>query len=262
MRQLIILFLFIPTFAFSQLNQTDANGLRQGKWQKKQANGRLLYEGEFKDGKPVGEWKRFHPGGQVKAHMFYKGDTAQAVLYDVWRKKIAEGNYLNQKKEGLWLIYKNDKKVAEESYKNGLKHGLSKKFYNTYEVMEESDWVNGKQHGNYQVFYKSGQAYLQCKISNSMRDGLFLVNFENGQQQLIGAYKNNLRDGEWKYQNNRGEHLYSLLYNNGELLNPQVRDSVANIQMQDLEQNKGAILDPEKFMQDPSEYMMQNRQKR
>ncbi len=56
MRILVILFLLVPMFSFSQLNQTDTNGLRQGKWQKKQANGRLMYEGEFKDDKPVGEW--------------------------------------------------------------------------------------------------------------------------------------------------------------------------------------------------------------
>ena len=46
MRPLIVLLLFLPTLVFSQLNQTDANGLRQGKWQKMQTNGRLLYEGE------------------------------------------------------------------------------------------------------------------------------------------------------------------------------------------------------------------------
>ena len=119
---ILFIFIFLPTIVFSQLNKTDAKGLRQGKWQKKQANGRLLYEGEFKDGKPVGEWKRYHPGGQLKAEITYKGDTAQTVLFDVWRKKIAEGNYVNQKKEGLWEIYKNKQKVADEEYKYGLKH--------------------------------------------------------------------------------------------------------------------------------------------
>lgn len=259
MRIFILIFLFLPTLAFTQINQTDSNGLRQGKWEKNQANGRPIYKGFFKNGKPVGEWKRYHPGGQLKAEIVYKGDTAQTVLYDVWRKKVASGNYVNQKKEGVWSIYKEQQKVAEEEFQKGIKQGTSRRFYDTREILEQSDWVNGKQEGDYQVFFKSGKPYMQCKMKNGMRHGLFLIYFKNGIQQLIGAYKNNLRNGEWKYQNDKGEHLYSLYYDNGELLNPAVRDSIEDIKMQDLENKKGAILDPEKFMQDPSEYMMKNK---
>lgn len=262
MRILLVIFLFLPTLVFSQINQTDANGLRQGKWQKKQANGRLIYEGQFKDGKPIGEWKRYHPGGQVKAEITYKGDTAQTQLYDVWRKKVAEGNFINQKKEGVWSIFKNKQKVAEEEYISGFKHGVSRRFYDTREVMEECDWVNGKQLGDYQVFYKNGKPYMQCKMKENMRHGLFIIYFENEQQELVGEYRNNLRHGEWKYNNQEGEHMYTLFYDNGQILNPAVRDSVDSLIMKDLEKGKGAILDPEKFMQDPSEYMIKNREKR
>lgn len=262
MRVVLFIFLFLPILTFSQINQTDANGLRQGLWQKRQDNGRPIYEGHFKDGKPVGEWKRYHPGGQVKAEIIYKGDTAQTILYDVWRKKVAEGNYVNQKKEGVWSIYKEKQKVAEEEFHNGIKQGVSRRFYDTREVMEESDWVNGKQEGDYQVFFKNGEPYIQCKMKNDMRHGLFLIYYENGQQQLIGQYLNNLRHGEWKYLNKDGEYLYSLHYDNGQILNPAVRDSVENLKMKDLENNKGAILDPEKFMQDPSEYMIKNKMNR
>ena len=262
MRILIVLFLLLPMFVFSQLNQTDANGLRQGKWEKKQANGRLVYEGYFNDGKPVGEWKRYHKGGQVKAEIVYKGDTAQTVLYDVWHKKIASGNYVNQKKEGVWDIYRNNQKVAEEEYANGAKNGLARKFYDTGKIMEECQWENGQQNGDYQVFYKSGKPYLQCKMKENVRNGLFLIYSENGQQELVGEYQNNLRHGEWKYQNQQGEHSYTLFYDKGQILNPHVRDSIGNIEMQNLEKNKGAIIDPEKFLEDPSGYMMKNKEKR
>lgn len=261
MRILIVLFLFFPTIVFSQLNQTDSDGLRQGSWQKKQANGRLMYEGEFKDGKPVGDWKRYHPGGQIKAEITYKGDTARTQLYDVWRKRVAEGIFINQKKEGVWSIFKNKQKVAEEEYKGGIKNGVSRRFYDTREVMEECDWVNGKQEGNYQVFYKNGEPYMQCKMTDNLRNGLFLIYFENKQQELVGEYKNNLRHGEWKYYSEKGVYLYSLYYEYGQILNPAVRDSVNGLVMKNLEKNKGAILDPEKFMQDPSDYMMKNREK-
>lgn len=261
MRILVVLFLLVPMFSFSQLNQTDGNGLRQGKWQKKQTNGRLMYEGEFKDDKPVGEWKRYHPGGQVKAEIVYSGDTAKTVLFDVWRKKVASGNYVNQQKEGVWKIYKQNRVIADEEYKFGLKHGLSHRYYDTGEVMEEKQWQNNQEEGNHQVFYKNGKPYLQCKMHIGLRNGLFLIYYKNGQQELIGEYKNNLRHGEWKYQNQNGEELYTLIYDKGQILNPSVRDSISNLQMQELEVGIDAILDPEKFMQDPSEYMMKNRTK-
>ncbi len=259
MRYLIFICLFLPVFAFSQVNQTDVNGLKQGLWQKKQDNGRLIYEGQFKDDKPVGEWKRYHPGGQLKALIEYKGDTAFTQLFDVWRKKVAEGNFVNQKKEGVWKIYKENRVVADEEYRLGLKNGVSHRYYETGEVMEEKYWINNKEEGNYQVFYKNGQPYMQCKMKLGMRDGLFLTHFDNDRTEMEGGYKNNLRHGEWKYFDREGTHLYSLFYDNGQLLNPWVQDSIGSLEMQNLEKNKGSILDPEKFMEDPSEYMIKNK---
>ncbi|MFV0266127.1 MAG: toxin-antitoxin system YwqK family antitoxin [Draconibacterium sp.] len=259
MYKLLVLFIFLPFLSFSQINQTDANGLRQGLWKKTQPNGRPVYEGPFKDGKPVGEWKRYHPGGQVKALIEYRGDTAHTQLFDVWRKKLAEGDFLNEKKTGVWSVFKENQKVADEEYRNGVKDGVSHRYYDTGEVMEESYWENDVQEGDYQVFFKTGEPYMQCKMQNNMRNGLFLVYFENGQQEVVGAYKNNLRHDEWKYYDEDGKYQYSLFYNEGQILNPQVRDSIDSLQMKELEKNKGHLLDPEKFMQDPSEYMMQNK---
>jgi len=262
MRILFIFIFFIPLFAAAQLNQTDANGLRQGTWQKKQANGRLLYEGQFKDDKPIGEWKRYHPGGQLKALIEYHGDTAYTQLFDVWKNKVAEGAYVNERKEGLWKIFNQNRLVADETYVGGIKNGVAHRYYDTGEVMEETHWQNGEQNGDYKVFFKNGEPYLQCKMRDNMRDGLFLVYFENGRQEMVASYRNNLRDGDWKYYNREGDLRYTLQYDQGKILNPQVRDSVDNLQMQELEKNKDVLMDPEKFMEDPSEYMLKNRMNR
>ncbi|MCF6332248.1 MAG: hypothetical protein L3J11_03110 [Draconibacterium sp.] len=257
MRIALLIFIFIPFFALSQINQTDANGLRQGLWQKQQANGRLLYEGNFKDGKPVGVWKRFHEGGQVKAVIKYEqsSDSAFAQLFDKLGKKVAEGNFVNQKKEGNWVYFSKNRKVAEEHYKLGLKNGVSRKYYKTGELMELADWINGMQHGNYQIYFKTGKPYFQCKMSNNQRNGLCLVYFQDGKPEMEANYKNNLRHGEWKYYNKQGELLYVLKYDNGEILNPEVRDSIANQKLLNTEKGKDNISDPEKFMEDPMEYM-------
>lgn len=258
MRIAIILFILFPLISFGQINQIDVNGLRQGHWQKQQANGRLIYDGNFKDGVPIGEWKRFHPGGQVKAIINYKAgsDSAFTQLFDVWGKKVAEGNYLNEKKSGLWIYFSENKKVADEYFENGLKNDLAHKYYETGKVWEEITWKQGNQEGNYEVFFQNGEPFFQCKMSNNQRNGMCLTYFQNGKLELEAHYKNGLRHGDWKYYNDKGEFLYLLKYNEGEILNPEVRDSIANIQLLNIEVGKDSIIDPEKYMKDPSEYMI------
>ncbi len=257
MRIAILFFLLLPYFSFAQLNQTDSNGLRQGPWQKQQANGRLLYEGSFKDGKPVGEWKRYHNEGQLKAKILYQpdSDSAFAQLFDVWGKKVAEGKYFNEKKTERWSYFSENRKVADEEFHNGMKHGLSRKFYETGEIQESIQWQNGQQQGNYEVFFKSGKPFVQCKMSNNQRNGLYLTYFENGRMELEANYASGLRQGDWKYFDNEGRLLYTLKYDHGKILNPEVRDSIATLQLQNLERGKDGITDPEKYIEDPSEYM-------
>lgn len=256
MKLIVIFIILLPYISFSQINQTDANGLRQGFWQKQQANGKLLYEGSFKDGKPVEEWKRYHEGGQLKALINYEGDSAITQLFDQWKNKMAEGVYVNQKKEGKWIYFSENRILSTENFENGLKNGISQTFYNSGELMEQINWVNDKKEGNYQLFFKTGEPYLQCKMVNNQRNGLCIISFINGRQELVANYKNGLRHGEWKYYNEKGAYLYTLNYQLGKLLNPQVRDSLDSIELQSLEKNKSNLLDPEKFMEDPGEYMV------
>jgi antitoxin component YwqK of YwqJK toxin-antitoxin module len=258
MRITLFLFFLAPFIAFSQINQTDSNGLRQGFWQKKQPDGKLVYEGNFKDGKPTGEWKRYHPGGQIKAIINYRNDsdTADVQIFDEWRKKIAEGSFLFQKKTGLWTYFSGTRRISDEQMANGLKHGKSRKYYDTGEIWEETDWNDGIQEGNYQVFFKNGEPFFQCKMSNNQRHGLCLTYFQNGSVELEAYYKKGLRHGEWKYYNEDGDFLYSLIYVEGEIQNPNVRDSIENLKIMEFEKNKDKVTDPEKYISDPSEYLM------
>jgi antitoxin component YwqK of YwqJK toxin-antitoxin module len=259
-----ILVFFIPVTLFSQVNQTDSGGLRQGKWQKSYPNGRLMYEGSFRDGKPVGEWTRYHEGGQVKAKIRYTEhtDSALAQLFDQRGKKVAEGMYVNEKKEGTWEFYSNEQKISEEEFANGVKHGISRTYYPSGELLEEAEWDNGKQEGNYSMYFQNGKPYMQCKFSNGERNGLCLSYFTNGRIEMEAYYKNNLRHGDWKFYNEQGDSLYSLKYDEGRLLNPEVRDSIDNLQIQKLEKNRFSLPDPENYMQNPTEYMMQMQKSR
>lgn len=253
---LIFIFLF-PILVFAQVNQTDANGLRQGPWQKKYPNGKLMYEGSFKDGKPIGEWKRFHEGGLLKVIIqYYAGsDSASAQMFDEAGKKVAEGKYFDEKKTGKWTYYKDTKKISEENFLNGEKNGKARKYYDTGELWEETDWINGKQEGSYQVFFKSGKPFLQIKMRDNQRNGLCISYFQNGRVELEAYYRFGLRHGNWKYYDESGKLLYTFIYENNIIMNPQVRDSIENLKILNLEKGKESLVDPEKYMEDPAEYM-------
>jgi antitoxin component YwqK of YwqJK toxin-antitoxin module len=255
---ILISVIFIPLSGFAQINEVDNGGLRQGKWQKKYPDGRLMYEGYFKNGEPFGEWTRYYEGGQVKAKIKYNqnSDTASSVLFDQFGKKIAEGAYVDEKRTGKWQFFTDGRKISEEMYLDGAKHGISRTFYPTGETLEETEWQKGLQEGSYRVFFKNGDPYLQCKMSNGKRSGLCLSYFQNGRVEMEAYYLNNLRHDEWKYYNEKGKLKYILKYDQGKLLNPAVQDSINNLDQGQFEKKGNRIADPEDFMQDPSEYMM------
>ncbi|PIF05262.1 MAG: hypothetical protein CSA36_07625 [Draconibacterium sp.] len=260
MRFLYLILVMAPLFVGAQINQTDANGLRQGLWKKQQPNGRLLYEGHFKDGKPVGEWKRYHPGGQIKAIINYQSDsdTANVQLFDENGRKAAEGTFLNKKKTGFWRYYSGTRIISDEQYLNGEKNGTAHTYYNSGEILEATDWKNGKKEGNYRIYYKNGKPFMKYKNQDNKRNGLFLTYYPNGKTELEAAYKNGLRNGNWIYFKENGDKWYTLIYNNGELLNPTVRDSIAGILFQQMENNRDKYNDPEKYLNDPAQFLLKN----
>jgi len=54
----ILPLLLLSTTVMSQ-NVTDAGGKKQGPWVKKYPNGNIMYQGTFRDDKPVGLFKRY-----------------------------------------------------------------------------------------------------------------------------------------------------------------------------------------------------------
>lgn len=255
----MLILLCIAAKAQESINQTDAAGHKQGLWQKKQANGNLIYSGTFKDDKPVGEWKRYHANGVVKAKINYPGnsDTASVVLFDEVGTKVATGFYLGQTKVGHWVYFDKNQRVSDDNYVNGLKNGISKTYYPSGELFLETNYKDGVRNGVYRAYFKNGTPYFECQMKGDKRDGFCQIFHENGEMETEANYVEGLRDGDWKYYSEQGTYQYTLIYDRGILLNKAVQDSVEQIRYKELEDNRNKIVDPEKFMSDPMEYMMQ-----
>jgi len=260
MRGLIIcIFLFLSGSIIAQnaVNKVDAQGKKQGSWTKKTADGKMLYQATFKDDKPIGEMKRFHPNGKIKAVMnFVEGsELSDAKLYDEAGHLVAQGKYTGQKKTGEWNYFRETKIVSSENYLEGQKECKSKRWFKTGELLEESNWKNDKLNGIYRMYFQDGKVYLECKYLQGKRNGPFKTWFTDGTLELDGFYTSDLCDKDWLYYDNAGALLYTLKYDNGKLLNPEVRDSMDKAQVGNLKTKGDKIPDPEKFMQNPEEYM-------
>jgi antitoxin component YwqK of YwqJK toxin-antitoxin module len=239
MKQLIYLMLFLPLLAMGQekTNLTDSNGHKQGLWKRNYPNGRLMYEGNFRNDKPVGEWRRFHENGFIRARLQHsETDTVVAVLYDEMGKRVAQGIYLGEKKEGLWRYFSADKQISEEHFREGLKSGVSRIFYPDGATLEESEWRGGVKNGRYRAFYASGTPFLECMYENDQRHGFCISYFPSGAMEVDAFYRQDLPDGTWKYYSEQGEPRYTLIYNQGVLANPEVLYELETRQLKELEQ--------------------------
>jgi antitoxin component YwqK of YwqJK toxin-antitoxin module len=245
----VILFAVAGAASYAQTNVTDATGKKQGTWTKKYPNGNILYQGTFKDDKPIGEFKRFYDDGTLKSLLVYDadGNTAIAIFYHPDGKKAAEGKYISQKKEGTWKYYSAttaDYMISEENYTADKREGLSRKFYNTGAVAEVLTYHGDLKEGEWIQYYTDGTVCLKATYSKGLLEGAFVLYFPGGVLEFEGTYVADKRNGKWKAYNEDGSLRSEMEYIGGKTSDPSVAENETKY-LDDLEKNKGKILDPE-----------------
>lgn len=208
-------------FAQENVNVTDKNGKKQGVW-KKYENGKLLYEGQFKDDVPYGTFKYYHANGKLKSVTeFLQGvHKVKTVIYYENGKKASEGTYVDQQKDGLWRYYSNkDTLIKEENYSEGKRSGLWKTFSADGMLLEECNYLKDKKDGLYKTYYLNGKASLVETYLNGKTNGKSTSYYPNGNVSVTGDYHNGWRDGEWNSYDVNGKIRSTMVYQNGKLQN-------------------------------------------
>ncbi len=243
--------------AKDSVNVIDKNGKKQGLWTKKYKSGVVAYKVYFKDDRPIGTHKRFHPNGKLMAIIVFDDNSegADAQLFDENESLIAKGKYIKQKKHGLWKLYRDSVLIGEENYKEGKKHGVSKTYYfDTGKVSEETNWENGIEHGIWKQFYHNGKQRLETKIENGKRNSAYIKYHDNGIIETKGAYKQDVMEGKWYYYDREGKQVDVITYTNGKADKQDEIDKKKAEILKKLKQNKGRFVDPAKYKNDPNEY--------
>jgi len=250
----IILLFEIAAVSYCQtdanLNLTDKDGRKQGHWISRYPNGNIRYEGFFRDGYPVGEFRRYYDDQSINSVMIFtnNGKEADANIFFPDGSPAASGKYINQMKEGKWKFFSPSIPgylVNEEEYSKNIRNGQSIKFYTDSTIAEKAWYKNDKKEGEYSQYYASGKIFLKSYYKEGFLNGQFEVWYENGNTEIRGYYKNNLREDKWIIYNEDGTIRYEMNYNGGITKDRQM-DIDASELIDNLEKNKGKIPDPEK----------------
>ena len=68
MKKLLLFLMLVPSLGFTQtVNEVDANGLKQGVWEKTFDNGNLRYKGRFMNDNPHGIFMYYYDSGELQA---------------------------------------------------------------------------------------------------------------------------------------------------------------------------------------------------
>ncbi|MBR1626513.1 MAG: hypothetical protein IJ681_05145 [Bacteroidales bacterium] len=231
-------------YSFSMLNAqnvTDANGKKQGEWIKKDNKGHIVYKGQFKDDYPTDTFYYYDKKGKLELKNYFteKGKrTHSQFLYPNGRIK-AEGDYVNKKKEGLWVYYtEKGIKIAEENYKNNLKDGEEKKWETKgKDIIEVTNYKQGVKEGEYfQTLY--GEGYYTSYYKNDLLDGSYKEYYPDKTLKIKGQFSKGKKEGTWEVYDRSSTCVQKLFYENdvfkGDLIRFNVQQGVKEIAQKDI----------------------------
>ena len=259
-----LLCLFPLALSAQNINKKDEQGRKQGYWENITPLGIKIYAGNFKDGYPDGEMKRFYKNGIVKARLFFsnKGKKAKAKLYNTYGQLSAEGNYINKQKDSLWQYFNKDEEIRiKEFYTNGKKDGLSTYYYPNGIIYETYEYKNNLKDGQWIRNNLEGNKIIKASYSKGNLNSNFTTYFNNGLIKIDGLYKAGNRDGKWIFYTPKGQIDKTINYEMGIADNQMELDKLEEQEINAMEANKNKDIDPENYIQNPNEYLMIQRRK-
>jgi len=220
MKSLIVILSLLSCFqlAAQPVNQTDAKGKKQGKWEKLYPKSKVYeYKGQFKDGKPVGTFTYYYENGRTKAVIVHDEKTGRsaATMYHETGQLFGRGIYRNQLKDSIWDYYgPSGRQSLKETYSKNLLHGQTTVYYvsedandNSMKVAKVSNYVKGVLEGEEIEYFESGTIKSKGQFIAGKRNGAYTINHPNGKPMILERYKNGARHGWCATYDGNGKEL-------------------------------------------------------
>lgn len=210
MKNKVVLLLLLLLGAFNinaqeSLNQVNRDGERIGVWKKYHRNGRIRYQGQFKNGVEVGVFKFYSMESSDHPIMIktFTGKINEATIKYYSEEGILEsvGEMIGKERNGKWVYYFKDGKtiISEENYDKGILNGTSSIFYKTGKTAEILNYIDGKLDGSVKRFADNGVLIDDLIYSKGKLNGLAKYFNLDGKLIYSGIYENDEKIGEWEF---------------------------------------------------------------
>lgn len=241
------MFLFYSLDSYCQYD-----GIEDGFHRFEYPNGTISSEGTIKEGKPEGYWKSYYVTGVLKSEgkrtnflldsiwVFYDmaGDTTEKIsylygkkngYYYKYKKEPSTGLYIESKelyagdkKEGTAYVYFPNGTIKQTIPYNGNKiDGLSKEFD------QEGNIITLLEYNNDRLISRER---INRTDNNGLKQGIWKEFYSNGNLKKEENYKDNLLHGYYREYNNNGQIIFTLLYENGAIVeSANIDDTEINI---------------------------------
>lgn len=219
-------------------------------------NGEKRYEGYFLNGKPVGEFKRYHENGILNVlQVFDEQRNSTVEIYAGDGSKLASGKFVNQKEEGEWLYFGEKGNVAsKEFYKNGVHEGDAFIYAPTGEILDVRHYEAGKLEGRRTQYYLYGHILAQFFYVRGVLEGPYVSYYETGEEDEIGAYASGKKTGVWRTYFEDGT-FKEIEYKDGLPTDPVELKKMLDDEFLS-EQGDSTIIDPEDYKSNPEEFFL------
>ena len=201
---------YINSDGYLQYEAQYSNGKRNGKGKKYDHNGKLIFEGEYKNDK---KWNgKGYDASKNIVYELIKGN-GKVIKYNNFGRLFFEGEYLNGEKNGKGIKYGIEYKFEGE-YLNGKRNGKGKEYYNNGQLKFEGGYLDDKRNGKGKEFDYNGQLKFE---------GIYLYNFKlSGKEYIKGKLE---YEGDYLYGNKfngkgydeDGNKIYELNNGNGKV---------------------------------------------
>jgi antitoxin component YwqK of YwqJK toxin-antitoxin module len=163
--------------------------LMDGQGKKYYPNGKLMYTGDFRIGKMDGAGKLYHNDGSLWYAAHFEQDNISgfgAVYFEYGYRlevELKDGN-----PEGKGTYFNGDNKIVFiGEFKNGMKNGFGTFYYDNGNIMNEGVFVN-RELVSGKLYYETGELWYEGEFSDLKPDGQGKMYLKNGAVEFEGKF--------------------------------------------------------------------------
>ena len=174
----------------------------------------------FAKGRREGDWKTWHPNGQLKTHYTYIKDQIEGMYtyYDSVGTTIKTETYKKSILEGVVSVFnENGTLHITTEYKKGLKSGFEKEFIEGVVLIEQRTFKKDSLDGEWTSWHDNGTKKVVRVYKNGTPKGNWTFYDEKGAWMREEQYKKGLADGIWTFYDREGFKVFHY-YTLGELV--------------------------------------------